>query len=55
MLDRLKANNRVWANRMVSQDPQFFKRLEAQQGPQYLWIGCSDSRVPANVGLWIWA
>jgi carbonic anhydrase len=48
MLDDLKANNRAWAERMVQQDPQFFKRLEAQQGPQYLWIGCSDSRVPAN-------
>jgi carbonic anhydrase len=48
MLDDLKANNRAWAKRMVQQDPQFFKRLEAQQGPQYLWIGCSDSRVPAN-------
>jgi carbonic anhydrase len=48
MLDDLKANNRAWANRMVSQDPEFFKRLERQQGPQYLWIGCSDSRVPAN-------
>jgi carbonic anhydrase len=48
MLDDLKANNRAWAARMVSRDPDFFKRLEAQQGPQYLWIGCSDSRVPAN-------
>src|ERR1700744_1642999 len=48
MLDDLKANNRAWAKRMVSRDPDFFKRLEAQQGPQYLWIGCSDSRVPAN-------
>jgi carbonic anhydrase len=48
MLDDLKANNRAWAERMVQHDPQFFKRLEAQQGPQYLWIGCSDSRVPAN-------
>lgn len=48
MLDDLKANNRAWANRMVSHDPEFFKRLEQQQGPQYLWIGCSDSRVPAN-------
>jgi carbonic anhydrase len=48
MLDDLKANNRAWAERMVREDPQFFKRLEAQQGPQYLWIGCSDSRVPAN-------
>jgi len=48
MLDDLKANNRAWAQRMVSRDPDFFKRLERQQGPQYLWIGCSDSRVPAN-------
>ena len=48
MLDDLKANNRAWADRMVSLDPEFFKRLERQQGPQYLWIGCSDSRVPAN-------
>ena len=48
MLDDLKANNRAWAERMVSRDPDFFKRLERQQGPQYLWIGCSDSRVPAN-------
>jgi len=48
MLDDLKANNRAWAGRMVSRDPDFFKRLEQQQGPQYLWIGCSDSRVPAN-------
>ena len=48
MLDDLKANNQAWAERMVSRDPDFFKRLERQQGPQYLWIGCSDSRVPAN-------
>ena len=48
MLDDLKANNRAWADRMVSRDADFFKRLERQQGPQYLWIGCSDSRVPAN-------
>jgi carbonic anhydrase len=48
MLDHLKANNRAWAARMVSADPSFFKRLESQQAPQYLWIGCSDSRVPAN-------
>src|SRR4029077_14250357 len=41
-------NNRAWAERMVSHDPDFFKRLESQQGPKYLWIGCSDSRVPAN-------
>src|ERR1700744_6398921 len=48
MLDDLKANNRAWAERMVQHDPDCFKRLEAQQGPQYLWIGCSDSRVPGN-------
>jgi carbonic anhydrase len=48
MLDDLKANNRAWASRMLARDPDFFKRLEQQQGPQYLWIGCSDSRVPAN-------
>jgi carbonic anhydrase len=48
MLDQLKANNSAWAARMVSSDPEFFKRLERQQAPEYLWIGCSDSRVPAN-------
>src|SRR6476659_5537897 len=48
MLDDLKDNNRAWAARKVSADPGFFKRLETQQAPQYLWIGCSDSRVPAN-------
>jgi carbonic anhydrase len=53
MLDHLKANNRAWAARMVSADAGFFRRLERQQAPEYLWIGCSDSRVPANeiVGL----
>jgi carbonic anhydrase len=53
MLDDLKTNNRIWAERMVSADADFFKRLESQQAPEYLWIGCSDSRVPANeiVGL----
>ena len=48
MLDHLKANNRAWAARMVSTDAGFFKRLAAQQAPEYLWIGCADSRVPAN-------
>src|ERR1700754_4066410 len=48
MLDHLKANNRAWAARKVSADAGFFKRLEGQQAPRYLWIGCSDSRVPAN-------
>ena len=53
MLDQLKQNNRVWAEGKLAVDPVFFKRLEAQQRPEYLWIGCSDSRVPANeiVGL----
>jgi len=53
MLEHLKAKNRVWAERKVAADADFFKRLERQQAPQYLWIGCSDSRVPANeiVGL----
>jgi carbonic anhydrase len=48
MLDHLKANNRAWAQRMRAADPGFFRRLELQQAPKYLWIGCSDSRVPAN-------
>ncbi|NVO15483.1 MAG: carbonic anhydrase [Rhodoplanes sp.] len=53
MLENLKANNRGWAERKVESDPDFFLRLERQQAPEYLWIGCSDSRVPANeiVGL----
>lgn len=53
MLENLKANNRAWAKRMTSTDPNFFARLVRQQAPEYLWIGCSDSRVPANeiVGL----
>ena len=53
MLEELKNNNRDWAARKVAADPSFFKRLEGQQAPKYLWIGCSDSRVPANeiVGL----
>ena len=52
-LDPLKAKNRIWAAAKVAADPGFFKRLEGQQAPEYLWIGCSDSRVPANeiVGL----
>src|SRR5262252_1947858 len=48
MLDHLKANNRAWAARMISRDAEFFRRLERQQTPEYLWIGCSDSRVPAT-------
>ncbi len=52
-LRELVANNREWAASMVAQDPDFFKKLVAQQSPEFLWIGCSDSRVPANeiVGL----
>jgi carbonic anhydrase len=52
-LMQLKQNNRAWAERKLAGDPDFFKRLEGQQNPDYLWIGCSDSRVPANevVGL----
>jgi carbonic anhydrase len=53
MLDHLFANNRRWSERMTASDPEFFARLARQQAPEYLWIGCSDSRVPANeiVGL----
>lgn len=47
-LKRLFANNRRWAERLRAGDPTFFERLAAQQAPKYLWIGCSDSRVPAN-------
>jgi carbonic anhydrase len=52
-LDRLFANNRAWSAQRVAHDPEFFSRLARQQAPRYLWIGCSDSRVPANeiVGL----
>src|ERR1700723_2372040 len=48
MLDDLKANNRAWAERMVSLDPKFFQRLEAQEGPQFLGIAFPETRVPAN-------
>ena len=47
-LKQLLENNRAWAKDMLAQDKQFFSRLAQQQSPQYLWIGCSDSRVPAN-------
>jgi carbonic anhydrase len=47
-LANLFRNNREWAASMVKMDPGFFKKLVAQQAPEYLWIGCSDSRVPAN-------
>jgi carbonic anhydrase len=44
----LLEKNRAWAARMLARDGRFFARLAGQQAPQYLWIGCSDSRVPAN-------
>ena len=47
-LDHLLQNNRDWAAEVCARDPAFFDRLSGQQAPQYLWIGCSDSRVPAN-------
>lgn len=47
-LNNLLENNRLWAARIAAQDPDFFETLSKQQSPQYLWIGCSDSRVPAN-------
>jgi len=52
-LSHLFDNNRAWAAEMTRQDPEFFSRLALLQAPRYLWIGCSDSRVPANqiVGL----
>jgi len=53
VLKTLFANNRAWAAKMTREDPEFFSRLSNQQAPEYLWIGCADSRVPANeiVGL----
>ena len=53
ILPQLFENNRAWSARIRRQDPEFFVKLSRQQRPQYLWIGCSDSRVPANeiVGL----
>ena len=52
-LNKLLENNRFWSESLNARDPQFFKRLAMQQRPEFLWIGCSDSRVPANevVGL----
>src|SRR5947199_9514719 len=53
LLSHLFERNRDWAADMVRHNPGFFERLAAQQSPRFLWIGCSDSRVPANqiVGL----
>src|ERR1043166_1107653 len=52
-LTQLLDNNRAWSERIRRSDPDFFARLSRQQRPKYMWIGCSDSRVPANeiVGL----
>ena len=47
-LNHLFDNNKAWAARIRQQEPQFFAKLSHQQSPKYLWIGCSDSRVPAN-------
>jgi carbonic anhydrase len=47
-LDELFERNRAWAAAMVAQDPGFFADLTERQTPDYLWVGCSDSRVPAN-------
>jgi carbonic anhydrase len=47
-LEHLIENNREWAAAIEAKDPDFFKKLAAQQAPEYMWIGCSDSRVPAN-------
>lgn len=44
----LLAQNRAWSERTRKEDPEFFQRLSEQQSPRFLWIGCSDSRVPAN-------
>jgi len=47
-LEHLFKSNRAWADAIVQEDPEFFHRLAKLQAPEYLWIGCSDSRVPAN-------
>ncbi len=47
-LDSLFNRNRAWAEKMTQHDPNFFEHLSKQQTPEYLWIGCADSRVPAN-------
>jgi len=47
-IDQLFRNNREWAEQILREDPGFFDRLASQQAPEYLWIGCADSRVPAN-------
>lgn len=53
VIKQLFDNNRAWATQITREDPSFFSRLSNQQAPKYMWIGCADSRVPANeiVGL----
>ena len=48
ILKDLLSNNRKWAEKIKAEDPEFFTKLSRQQSPEYLWIGCSDSRVPSN-------
>jgi carbonic anhydrase len=47
-LSHLFTQNKTWADNIRRRDPEFFEKLSRQQSPEYLWIGCSDSRVPAN-------
>ena len=47
-VDHLFEQNRIWSDRIRAEDPEFFERISKIQTPEYLWIGCSDSRVPAN-------
>lgn len=47
-IEHIFQNNQIWANKIKQNDPEFFEKLSTQQSPEYLWIGCSDSRVPAN-------
>lgn len=48
-LHHLLQNNQAWAEEVCARDPSFFQRLALQQAPEYFWVGCSDSRVPANI------
>ncbi len=47
-INDLFANNKAWTEAINAEDPTFFQKLSAQQAPEYLWIGCADSLVPAN-------
>ena len=48
MLEKLFENNKAWSANILKKDPQFFEKLQKQQNPDYFWVGCSDSRVPAS-------